>query len=72
MAHCKQTADYFQTVETDFNTTKVIESVSTVIVIGTAEFKRDGNRLSFISACDVYEFNLNNEIEQIDSYCITE
>jgi len=70
--NCEQTAEYFKSVQTDFKTDKLIESDNKVIVIGTAEFKRDGKRLNFISACDIYEFNEQNEIEKISSYCIPE
>ena len=31
---------------------------------------RDGKRVNFIAACDVYEFNDKNELERISSYCI--
>ena len=70
--NCEQTAAYFKTVGTDFKTIDIIVSEPKVIVIGTAEFKRDGKRLSFISACDIYEFNTQNKIEKIISYCIPE
>ena len=30
----------------------------------------DGKRISFVSACDIYEFNENKEIVKITSYCI--
>ena len=52
-------------METDFKTIDIIDTESKVIVIGTAEFKRDGKRLSYISACDIYEFNTQNKIEKI-------
>ncbi|MGB5287767.1 MAG: hypothetical protein WBN42_04705, partial [Ignavibacteriaceae bacterium] len=70
--NCRQTAEYFKSVQTDFKTNEVIVSNNKVIIIGTAEFKRNGKRLSFISACDVYDFNENKEIERISSYCIPE
>lgn len=70
--NCEQTAEYFKSVETDFKTDKIIASDNKVIVIGTAEFKRDGKRLNFISACDIYEFNDEKKIEKISSYCIPE
>lgn len=70
--NCQKTAEYFKSVETDFKTEEVIVSDNKVIVIGTAEFKRDGKQLNFISACDVYDFNDKNEIEKISSYCIPE
>lgn len=70
--NCEQTAEYFKTVQTDFKTDKIIVSDNKVIIIGTAEFKRDGKRLNFISACDIYEFNEQNMIDKISSYCIPE
>ena len=41
-----------------------------VVVNGTAEFLKDGKQISFISACDIYEFNEDKKIEKITSYCI--
>ncbi|MBF0385745.1 MAG: nuclear transport factor 2 family protein [Candidatus Omnitrophica bacterium] len=70
IANCKQTAEYFNSVHTVFNTDEIIETNDRVVIRGTAEFKRDGRRDSFISACDVYEFNDKNELEIISSYCI--
>ncbi|NND94614.1 MAG: SnoaL-like domain-containing protein [Flavobacteriales bacterium] len=70
--NCRQTAEYFKSVETDFKTDKVVSTENKVIVTGTAEFKRNGKRLNFISACDVYDFNDRNQIEKISSYCIPE
>jgi hypothetical protein len=72
IANCKQTADYFNSVQTVFNTDEVIASNNKVVVSGTAEFIKDGKRVNFISACDVYEFNSKNELEKISSYCIPE
>ncbi|SDS35419.1 nuclear transport factor 2 family protein [Christiangramia echinicola] len=72
MENCEQTAEYFNSVQTDFKTEELIETDNKVIIIGTAEIKRDGKRLNFISACDIYEFNEKNEIEIISSYCIPE
>ena len=70
--NCQQTAEYFKSVQTDFKTDEVIVSENKIIVIGTAEFKRDGKQLNIISACDIYDFNDKNEIEKISSYCIPE
>lgn len=41
-----------------------------VVITGTAEFSRDNKRVSFVSACDVYEFNDKEQIQKITSYCI--
>ncbi len=70
--NCEQTGAYFKSVQTDFKTDDIIASGDKVIVTGTAEFKRDGKRISFVSACDIYEFNENSEIVRITSYCIPE
>jgi len=70
--NCKQTAEYFKSVQTEFKTHDVIVSNNKVIIIGTAEFLRNGKSLNFISACDIYEFNIKNKIEKIASYCISD
>lgn len=70
--NCEQTAKYFESVETNFKTNDIFVLENKVIIVGTAEFKRDGKIISFISACDIYEFNKNNEVEKISSYCIPE
>ena len=70
--NCEQTASYFKSLQTDFITNDILVSENKVIIRGTAEFIRDGKRINFISACDIYEFNNRNEIEKISSYCIPE
>ncbi len=72
ISNCIQISKYFNSVETDFITKDIILENNKVVVIGTAEFKEDGKRISLIAACDIYEFNRNNEIETISSYCIPE
>ncbi len=42
------------------------------IINGTAEFIREGKRVSFVSSCDVYVFDDNSKIVSIHSYCITD
>lgn len=68
--NCKQVHAYFQTVETKFTTQHIVSEELKVLVSGTAEFIRDGKSVSFISACDLYEFNGKDQIEKITSYCI--
>lgn len=68
--NCEQTANYFKSVTTNFVTQNVIVDGNRVAINGTAEFIRAGKRVAFVSACDVYEFNDNNELESITSYCI--
>ncbi len=68
--NCNQVGQYFKSVTTNFKTLNVISEDNKVVVNGTAEFIRDGKRVSFVSACDLYEFNDSDQIRQITSYCI--
>ena len=70
LQNCEQVAAYFKSVTTNFQTLNVITEGQKVVVDGTAEFIRDGKRVSFISACDLYDFDENNQIQRITSYCI--
>lgn len=67
--NCIQVDKYFKSVSTKFKTLNVISENNKVVITGTAEFLRDGKRLSFVEACDVYEFK-DNKITKITSYCI--
>jgi ketosteroid isomerase-like protein len=68
--NCEQVGNYFKSVTTDFKTLNIIADGNKVVINGTAEFSRDNKRVSFVSACDVYEFNEKSEIKKITSYCI--
>lgn len=68
--NCEQVGAYFKSVTTDFKTLNVISDKNKVAINGTAEFKRDNQRVAFVSACDVYEFDNSNRIQRITSYCI--
>lgn len=68
---CKQTAKYFDSVTTEFKTLNVIVDHNHLAINGTAKFIDNDENITFISACDVYEFNDLNELQRIDSYCIT-
>ena len=68
--NCEQVGSYFKSVTTDFKTLNIISDGNKVVINGTAEFLRNNKRLSFVFACDVYEFNDNNQIQNITSYCI--
>jgi len=68
--NCDQVARYFSSVKTVFTTLNVIADEHKVAVNGTAEFWRDDVLVSFVSACDVYEFNDRGQICKITSYCI--
>ena len=72
IAQCQKVAAYFNSVETLFSTDQVHQSDGTIVVRGTAEFTCEGQQINFISACDVYEFNIDHTIQKIISYCITE
>jgi len=68
--NCEQVGNYFKSVTTDFKTLNVISDGNKVVVNGTAAFSRDNKRVSFVSACDIYEFDDNHQIQKITSYCI--
>lgn len=70
--NCEQTAKYFKSVTTKFKTINSIAGENRVAVNGTAEFFRNNKRVAFVSACDVYEFDDNNMLQSIISYCIPE
>lgn len=69
---CKKIRSYFDSITTNFQQINIIENENCVAINGTAEFVRDGIKLNFISSCDVYEFNSENRIISITSYCIPE
>jgi len=69
---CKKIAAYFASITTDFKQLNLIENENSIAINGTAEFIRDGKRVSFVSSCDVYKFDENKNIISIHSYCITE
>lgn len=68
--NCEQVGSYFKSVTTDFKTTNIITEGNKVVLNGTAEFSRDNKRVSYVSACDIYEFNDKNQLQNIISYCI--
>ena len=68
--NCEQVGKYFKSVTAVFKTLNIIADNSKVVIEGTAEFLRNDIRVSFVSACDVYQFNSNDKIEKITSYCI--
>ncbi len=69
---CKKIKTYFDSVTTNFQQLNLIENQQCVAINGTAEFIRDGQKVSFVSSCDVYEFDSADKIISITSYCITE
>ncbi len=67
---CEQVRQYFASVTTRFTTLNVIAEGDRIVINGTAEFLKEGKRLSFVSACDLYEFNEQDQLQKITSYCI--
>lgn len=72
IAQCEKTAKYFASITTDFKQLNIIENENKVAVTGTAELSKNGERIEFISACDVYEFDNNKMLRKITSYCLVE
>ncbi|HLO44076.1 MAG TPA: nuclear transport factor 2 family protein [Leadbetterella sp.] len=70
LENCNQVSAYFKSVTTDFKTLNMIAQDNKVVINGTAEFSRNGQRISFVSACDLYEFDDSDQIQRITSYCI--
>lgn len=70
ISNCEQITKYFNSVQTKFITEDAFVNDKKVVVRGSAEFIKDGKQLNFISACDVYEFNDENRLISIQSYCI--
>lgn len=68
--NCEQVSNYFKSVTTDFITLNIISDDQQVVISGTADFFRNNKRVSFVSACDIYEFNDSNQIQKITSYRI--
>lgn len=70
LLQCRQVDSYFKTVTTNFKTINILSDDKQVVITGTAEFLKDDKRISFVSACDIYEFNDEDQIQKITSYCI--
>ena len=69
--YCNSVSRYFKSVTTDFRILHTIQEGNRVAVNGEARFFRDGQKLSFVCSCDIYEFNESEYLEKITSYCIT-
>ena len=61
--------EYFQTITTDFKTTGVIEDENKIVIYGQAEFIRDGEIINNVNSCDVYEFDADEKVSKVHSYC---
>lgn len=69
---CEEVAAYFTSLTTNFVTHHIIAEGNLVVVNGAGEFLRDGKRISLIEASEWYEFDGNEQIIKIYSYCIPE
>lgn len=69
---CEKVSAYFSNVTTNFKQLNLIEDDFCIAINGTAEFIKEGKIVAFVSSCDVYEFDFDNKIKSINSYCVTE
>jgi hypothetical protein len=69
MVFCDDIGKYFASVETDFRELGHLVDESKVVIYGYGEFRRDGELISAVHSCDVYEFNSQASIAKIHSYC---
>lgn len=71
MQQCLQVKAYFNSVTTQFETIHCLVDGNKVAINGTAAFHINQKPKAFVWACDVYEFNEDNLLQSITSYCIT-
>jgi hypothetical protein len=69
---CEKSQTNKELAQTIFTTDQIIKDKNKVVVKGSGEFIRHGERINLIAACDVYEFNEKDELSVISSYCIAE
>ncbi|TXI91618.1 MAG: nuclear transport factor 2 family protein [Neisseriales bacterium] len=70
IANCERVRSYFNTVMTNFKIANILVDGDKVVINGTAEFFKNDQLVSFISACDLYQFNEQKQLIKITSYCI--
>ena len=70
LEYCQSLENYFRTVKHEFQIQAIHQSKHHVIIQGTAKFY-NSSQTTHISACDVYHFNAENQLTQIQSYCIS-
>lgn len=66
---CNKTAKYFADVTTKFTISNMIVDANLVSIDGTAQFINKENKSTYVSSCDVYNFN-DGKLQEITSYCI--
>src|SRR5690554_2008713 len=69
---CEETERYFQSVDTDFKIIDRIVDNNKIAIKGTAKISKNGKKIDFSYACDVFEFNEDQKITKITSYCSSE
>ncbi|MEO9532013.1 MAG: hypothetical protein ABJG68_07195 [Crocinitomicaceae bacterium] len=72
VSNCKISAANLDLSQTIFTTEQLIKDHNKVVIKGSGEFIRHGERVDLIAACDIYEFNDDHQITSISSYCIAE
>jgi len=72
IAECKQTTKYFNSIEINFVTEDILSINQKVAIPGIAGFLRDGKRINFVNAVDIYNFDQDGMIKKISSYCVSE
>lgn len=65
----KNVAQYFQSVTTKFEVFGIIEEDDKIAIYGQAEFIREGKTVNKVNSCDLYEFDQNEKIIKVHSYC---
>lgn len=65
----KPISKYFDSVTTNFSVDEVIETEEKVVILGTAVFYKNDEKINIIEACDVYFFD-GNKVVELKSYCI--
>lgn len=64
--------EYFKSITTNFETTGIIEDENKIAIYGKAEFIKEGAIVNSINSCDVYEFDEDENVLKVHSYCNSE
>lgn len=72
MSICKDAALTESLSQSIMTTEQVIKDDNKVVIKGSGEFIRHGKKVRLVAACDIYEFNADDQVERISSYCIEE
>lgn len=66
---CKKVSEYFESITTKFEMFGIIEEKNRVSIYGRAEFIRESKTVNIVHSCDVYEFDEEDNVKVIHSYC---